>query len=111
MEIAFQTTKLRKLCTDSKVRDKKLGSQEAKVLGRRLDQLRAARNLEVMRELPGRCHELTADRAGQLSLDLVHPMRLIIEPADEPRPYKEDGGLDWRRVESIRVLGIEDTHG
>lgn len=87
------------------------GDRQAKVLRRRLDQLRAAEDLSVMRNLPGRCHELTADRAGQLSLDLVHPMRLIIEPAEEPRPNKEDGGLDWSRVESIRVLGIEDTHG
>ena len=87
------------------------GDRPAKVLRRRLDQLRAAKSLEVMRNLPGRCHELRADRAGQLSLDLVHPMRLIIEPAEEPRPYKDDGGLDWSRVEAVRVLGIEDTHG
>jgi len=87
------------------------GDRQAKVLRRRLDQLKAAENLSIMRDLPGRCHELTADRAGQLSLDLVHPMRLIVEPAVEPRPYKDDGGLDWSRVESIRVLEIEDTHG
>lgn len=111
MEIVFLTSKLRQQCTESKVMTKTWGDRQAKVLRRRLDQLRAAEDLSVMRNLPGRCHELTADRAGQLSLDLVHPMRLIIEPAEEPRPNKEDGGLDWSRVESIRVLGIEDTHG
>jgi proteic killer suppression protein len=53
---------------------------------------------------------LTGDRRGQLSLDLVHPYRLIIEPADDPVPCKADGGLDWSRVTAIRVLGVEDTH-
>lgn len=89
---------------------KKLGKREADVLFRRLGQLRAASELQVMRNLPGRCHELTGDKAGQLTVGLVHPMRLVFEPADEPRPYKPDGGLDWSKVTSIRILGIEDTH-
>jgi proteic killer suppression protein len=58
----------------------------------------------------GRCHELTGNRAGTLSLDLVHPYRLIFEPADEPVPRKPDGGLDWKRVTRIRILEVADTH-
>ncbi|WP_419934156.1 killer suppression protein [Candidatus Palauibacter sp.] len=77
---------------------------------RRLDDLRAADNLEVMRGLPGRCHELRGQRAGVLSLDLHHPYRLLFEPADEPVPRKVDGGLDWGRVVAVRILGVEDTH-
>lgn len=77
---------------------------------RRLDDLRAAANLEVMRTLPGRCHELTGDRAGQLSLDLDHPSRLIFIPANDPIPRKEDGGLDWSKVTEVKILAIEDTH-
>ena len=47
---------------------------------------------------------------GKLSVDLDGPYRLIFEPADDPIPRKEDGGLDWSRVRSIRILKIEDTH-
>ncbi len=61
--------------------------------------------------LPGRCHELTGDRARQLSIDLDHPYRLIFEPVEEPPPLKRDGGLDWSAVLAIRIIGIEDTHG
>jgi hypothetical protein len=63
-----------------------------------------------MRNLPGRCHELREDRAGQLSLDLDHPYRLIFEPADNPIPLKPDGGIDWKKVTAIRIIGVEDTH-
>ncbi len=63
-----------------------------------------------MRNLPGRCHELVQDRAGQLSLDLDHPYRLIFAPANEPLPTKPDGGIDWTQVTAVNILGVEDTH-
>jgi proteic killer suppression protein len=59
---------------------------------------------------PGRCHELIADRAGQLSLDLKHPLRLIVRPDPFPGPTLPDDGLDWSRVDAVVVLEIVDTH-
>ena len=84
--------------------------QRAQLIGRRLDDLRAAPTLEVMRNLPGRCHELKGDRLGQLSVDLDGPYRLIFRPATEPRPTNPDGGLDWTRVTAVVVLEVADTH-
>lgn len=84
--------------------------QRAKLIRRRLDDLRAAASLEVMRNLPGRCHELKGDRAGQLSLDLDGPYRLLFRPAQEPPPEKPDGGLDWKQVVTVIILGVVDTH-
>ena len=110
MEILFGTKRLEKLCKSQRELVKTHGPQRAKVIRRRLDQLRAAANLEVMRNLPGRCHELTANRQGTLSVDLDGPFRLIFEPAENPPPAKADGGLDWQLVTGIRVLGVEDTH-
>ena len=111
MEIVFRTRKLRKQCTDIKEMVKRFGPKQARRLRQRLDDLRAADCLEVMRVLPGRCHELKADRVLQLSVDLEHPYRLVFEPAHEEVPRKEDGGLDWSLVTAIRVLEITDTHG
>ena len=69
-------------------------------------------SLEDLRNLPqARCHELTGNREGQLSVDLKYPYRLIFEPADKPVPSKVDGGLDWGKVTTIRILEVEDTHG
>ena len=110
MDIDFAAKRLEKLCNSDRDLVKAFGSQRARVFRRRLDQLRAAENLEVLRSLPGRCHELTGDRKGTLSIDLDGPYRLLFEPADEPRPTKADGGLDWTLVTVIRILEVEDTH-
>lgn len=63
-----------------------------------------------MKSLPGRCHELTGDHGGQLAVDVEHPYRLIFVPTKDPPPSKTDGGLDWRRVDAITVIGVEDYH-
>ena len=111
MDIVFEDSDFEKQCNNHKLLVRKQGAKRAKKIRQRLDDLRAASTLEVMRMLPGRCHELKHDRAGQLSLDLDHPHRLIFEPANEPIPLKEDGGLDWNSVTAIRILGVDDTHG
>ena len=89
---------------------RKHNAQRAKLIRRRLDDLRAAACLQVMRTLPGRCHELKGDRAGELSLDLDGPYRLIFRPANDPVPRKEDGGLDWNGVTMVILVGVVDTH-
>lgn len=111
MDIIFSTTKLEKESNDSKLLQRRHGTERAKRLRRRLDELRAANNLEEMRFLQGaRCHELIGNRAGQLSLDLDHPYRLILLPAHDPVPTKEDGGLDWKKITAVQILEITDTH-
>ena len=111
VNIVFKNNKLRKLCSEGVAITRKWGAVQAKRLRQRLDDLHAAPNLDVMRMLPGRCHELTGTQSGQLSLDLEHPYRLVFEPANDPVPAKPDGGLDWKSVTAVRILKVEDTHG
>jgi plasmid maintenance system killer protein len=111
MDIIFKNQKFQKIVNSQKLLVQEYGDRQALRIRRRLDELRAAATLEDLRHLPqARCHELTGDRRGQLSLDLVHPYRLIIEPAHEPAPRKADGGLDWSQVTAVLVLSVEDTH-
>ncbi len=110
MIILFQDPKLQDECNNQKVLKKRHGDLRAKKIRQRLDNLDAVTNLEMMKNLPGRCHELKGDRHGQLSLDLDHPWRLIFVPADIPPARKGDGGIDWLNVHVIKILGIEDTH-
>lgn len=112
MDIIFRTAKLRKVCNDAKQAARTYGTVGARKLRLRLDELRAAETLADMLLLPqARCHELKADLAGKISLNLQHPYRLIIEPANDPAPTRPDGGLDWQRITAVRVLGTKDTHG
>lgn len=73
--------------------------------------MRAAANLGVLRPpFPGRCHELKGNRVGQLSIDLVHPYRLVFVPSADPPPASEEGGLEWDQVTEVTIVAIEDTH-
>jgi proteic killer suppression protein len=60
--------------------------------------------------LPGRCHELTGDLPGLLSLDLDGPYRLFFRPAADPPPSKPDGGLDWSNVTEGVIEKVHDFH-
>ena len=111
MDILFNTTKLQKECTDAKQMLKRHGPLRSKLLQKRLTELRAASVLDDIRKLPqARCHELRGDRKGELAVDLDHPYRLIFEVANDPKPAKDDGGLDWLKTTTIRITGIEDYH-
>lgn len=110
MDVFFESKQLADVCSTRKTLVRAFGDERAKKIERRLQQLRAASYLDDLRNTPGRCHELTADRAGQLSLDLDHPHRLIFRPTKQPPPSKADGGLDWTTVESVTIIEIADTH-
>ena len=110
MDIIFKDSSFQEQCNNQKLLVKTYGKDMAKRIRRRLDDLQAAHTLDTMRTLPGRCHELKGDRVNQISLDLVHPQRLIFEPANDPIPIKPDGGIDWSQVTAIQVLCIEDPH-
>ena len=111
MILYFKTKKLQKICSKSNEAQKALGRKMANKLQQRLMELQAADCLEdISRVPPPRCHQLTGNRAGQLSVDLVHPYRLLFIPANDPIPKLDDGGLDWSRVTEVEIIGIVDTH-
>lgn len=112
MDILFGSRKLEKTCTSGVDAVKVYGPQGARVLRRRLDDIRAASTLAILGKLPqARCHELVGDRKGQLAVDLNHPYRLIFEPANHPLPVNLHGGLDWERVTAITIIEVVDYHG
>ena len=83
----------------------------ARKLQQRLMELKAASCLaDISKVPPPRCHQLSGDRGGQLSVDLEHPYRLLFIPANDPIPVKQDGGLDWAKVTEIEIVEIVDTH-
>ncbi len=108
MEIGFKDKKLQELCEQESVAQRKWGKNMARKLKARLADLMAAANVSELQA--GRPHPLKGDRAGQFALDLVHPQRLVFEPAHETIPRLEDGGIDWRQVTEIYIIWIGDYH-
>jgi proteic killer suppression protein len=109
MEIDFKDKTLKDLCEQASLAQRKLGTQVARKLQARLADLMAASAVTELRA--GRPHPLTGDRAGQFALDLVHPQRLVFEPAHNPVPQTEDGGIAWSRVTRVCIIWMGDYHG
>lgn len=110
MDLSFSNNRIRKLCASRSALQRALGQAGARKAIAHLASLQAAATLEDVRHLPGHCHELAGDRAGQLALHLPDGRRLIFEPAAQPPPEKPDGGLDWTAVRAIHILEIADYH-
>ena len=110
MEIVFKTKRLKAEFNDEKQLSKNRGKKQTKLIMGRMTQLSAAPSLQTMRNIPGRWHELTGDKAGWISADLDGKNLLIIEAATDPVPTTADGGLDWIQVTAVRVLGVLDTY-
>lgn len=111
MKIYFNSRKMEKICNSGRECVRVYGQQGGRKLQQRLEEFRAATSLiMVSKQPPPRCHELTGDRKGQLSVDLQHPFRLIFIPANDPIILKSDGGLDWSSVTEIEIIEITDTH-
>ncbi|WP_428606603.1 killer suppression protein [Sedimenticola sp.] len=114
MEIVFTSKTLSKQFNEARVMQKTFGAERSKRIRLVMTSLRAAPNLGVFAppySPPHRCHALTGNRQGMLSLDLDGPYRLIIKPNIDPPPQRLEGGLDWFKVTAIEITGVENTHG
>ena len=108
MKVRFKSFRLGKLCTNRKELVRKYGRPVAEKVETRLSQLSSVSTLAEMRHLPGRCHELKADRSGELSVTLHRGFRLIFRPGNPVAG--ETAGLDWSSVTEVIVTEIEDYH-
>lgn len=110
MDITFGDNKLRKYANKDNVGQKKMGADRFRVYKKRLDQIKAAKNLEDLRFAPGKFHELTGDRKGQWSCFLDHPYRLIFTPLEDPIPTDENGIYIWVEVLGVEIIEVVDYH-
>lgn len=108
MDVNYKTPKLKKLCLVRKEADKKLGPNSSKKLRTRLADIEAASNVTEL--ISGRPHPYKGAKEGLFSLDLHGGDRLLFEPLVKPPPTKDDGGIDWSKVESILIVFIGDPH-
>jgi proteic killer suppression protein len=111
IEISWSSQKLEKDCSTDANGRRCWGAQQWAVLKRRLAVLLAAPTLAHMDGLPGNCHALRADRAGEFAVNLWGPYRLIFAPDHDPLPRLPDGGLNRAEVTKIKIREVADYHG
>ncbi len=110
MIITFADKKLEQYANNDKKSRAKLGQRRSDLYKLRLDQLDVAENLEDVRFLPGKYHELTDNRKGQWACDLDQPYRLIFEPREKPIPTDPDGKYIWIEIVAVEIIEITDYH-
>jgi proteic killer suppression protein len=109
VEIQFTNKKLKNLCEQQSLAQRKWGKDVAQKLKIRLNDLRM---VSCMKELSRGCpHPLTGDLAGKYALDLVQGYRLLFEPNHDPVRQTEDGGIDLSQVTRVIITWIGDYHG
>lgn len=114
MEILVPDRRLKRALEDDKLCAKKFGIPMAKFLRRRLDALAAAKCLHDFwppKSKPERIHRLTGKKDYVYSVDLKQPYRLIFSVKSNEQDSFEDTEEFWKIIETIEIIGIEDTHG
>lgn len=110
MKVTYANNKLAKLINDEKKLIKKYGPKNARLIIRRLDQLKAMDNFgDMVRSRLGRCHRLTGNLKGRYALDLDHPDRLIIQPVfDEKIDFSK---VNLHEIREVIIEEVKDYHG
>ncbi len=112
MELVFKTKKLARNCSNQRLMIREYGADRAKFLKMRLISLMSATDLSIVATIPQlKFHPLLGNRRGQYAIYIKSNWRLILEVAEDPIPLKEDESMDYKQVQKIKILGIEDYHG
>lgn len=107
MKVCYKTKKLAALAANEKKQVKELGAMRAKIFVKRILSMTSAEDLDELRLMPGRFHELRNNRSGQWACDLDQPYRLVFEPKYE---NKADGKLSCIEVVDLEVIEICNYH-
>ena len=98
MKIEYKNKEIEKVCTIASVAEKKYGRNMANKIHQRIDEIDASDTVEQMiRFRVGRCHPLHHNRQCQYAVDLVQPMRLVLEKKGN-------------EVQIVRIIEIIDYH-
>jgi toxin HigB-1 len=108
MKITFDNFDLESLCREPKLATRKLGSQSAQKLQRRISELFNAEH--VMELTAGRPHPLLNDKKGCFAVDLHGGHRLVFKPTSQPPPVRPDGSIAWHQVNAITIVELADYH-
>jgi len=106
--VRFKDEQLRKLCEHEREMGRKLGTDCARRLRARLEDLASADTVADL--VAGKPHPLSGDRAGQFGVRLHGGKRLVFEPTLTPPPQRSAGGIDWNAVDDVTIVYVGNYH-
>lgn len=110
MNLEFKSKKLKKLCEDPKAAQKELGPQIGIKLTLRVNEFRAAKNLNdiVKNSAVNGFHSLNGDRKEEFAVTLKHPHRLVFSIKSGETNLED---ITYNDIEFIKVEEVTDYHG
>ena len=108
VEIAFAKKSLRRLCENERAARRSLGASIAARLKRRLADLRAANCVTDL--VAGRPRELQSAQPGQMAVDLGKRFQLIFSANHGHDPLMDGVGVNWSKVNRVKILSIESDN-
>ena len=109
LEIAFDAKALRTVCEREARAKRDLGARVAEMLKHRLADLRAATSVSDL--IAGNPRELNGAGRRQMIVELCEGYRIVFCANHSKVSMIESGDLDWSRVNRIKILRIERSHG
>ena len=107
MQVVYADKELARCAGDRNYAVKKMGKRRADVYSVRIDALERSVDLESLKCMAGRFHELSGNRAGQWACDLDQPYRLIFKSTNEG-PVAQ---IVWANERIAKMLEIVNYHG
>jgi len=108
MQIAFSSKALRDTCADETKCAKQFGVEAARLLRRRLADLRAAESID---ELPVGNVQQCSDPRGAISIELCDGYRIILQANHAKNPIHSNGDIDWSAVDRIKLFSVTQCDG
>ena len=102
LEIAFETQRIRRICLDEEVAEKRLGSDLAASLIKRIADLRASDT--ILDVIAGNPREIGN---GKYGISLTGGWTLILLANHVPQRTLESGKIDWSKTKRVKILGWE----
>lgn len=107
MEYKARNSKLQKQLTDPRICARTFGTDTAKRIAARIDEIAAATTLnDVSRFPPSRLHALSGDKQGLFAVDVSANYRLLFAGFNS----KHEQTLDTAGIVAVVFVDVEDYH-
>jgi hypothetical protein len=106
MQLHFADAALQHIAESVVRSEAHFGSQDGALVRQRLSELLAAGNLAIARSVPSLNLKPVGSHPGKFGVRLRARLRLVFEVTD--LPLGNDVELELARIETIRILGLEE---
>ena len=110
MKVSYQNRKLGEVCNSLKKATRSFGAKRAKLLFRKLNQLKQVSLLTDLGKL-GKLKEMRGKSESGFRMKVDGGFRIMFDPVNDPLLLLPDGSLDWTGVTEIEIRFVGDDHG